>query len=96
MNEQRLDEFVRQATPEVELGRHRLDGLAAATLFRLPERRSWRDAVRAWWPELVGRYALPMATAAALGLVVGHHILPANPPQAVGFFMSSSLVLAGY
>jgi len=92
-----LDAFMRAATPPGNVSPERLANLVATTMVRVPLRRSWRDAVRAWWPDVVGRYAVPMATAAMLGLIVGHHVVPAEDGAVqIVALLSPSIVLAGF
>ena len=92
-----LDAFIRAATPPPHLPPERVAAVVAATLARVPPRSPRRDAGSAWWSGLVLRYAVPMATAAMLGLIVGRQILPAGDraPQ-IAYFVSSSTVLAGF
>lgn len=91
-----LDNFVRSALPPVEVSDRRLDRLSHAVLARLDRPAPWRRLVD-WLPSPVGRYALPMATAAMLGLMVGRHLAPPEPLfPAQSLLASSSTVLAGF
>lgn len=92
---QDLDAFVRAARPPAEIAPCRLDALIGATLARLDQRQevAMGPAFRA----ACARFALPMAAAAALGLVVGTYVEPNPPPEQVGLLaLSSSTAITGF
>jgi hypothetical protein len=92
-----LDRFVRAAVPPAAPHPARVSALIAATLARVPRRWSPLDRVRAFWPDWVERYAIPMATAAMLGLLVGRQMAPiADAADQISMFLSPSIVLAGF
>jgi hypothetical protein len=91
-----LDHFIRTTIPRVEVSSDRLDRLISATLARPPQRLTWAHILLAWGPQLVRRYALPMATAAILGLVVGRYAVPADRAAPTGLYFTSSTILAGF
>lgn len=92
-----LDRFVRAAVPPVVPQADRVRTLIEATLASVPQRRSVLDRVRAVWPDWVKRYAIPMATAAMLGLLVGRQMSPlVDATEQINVLFSPSIALAGF
>lgn len=92
-----LDHFVRAAVPPAFPQPERVEALIAETLASRPQRRSLLDRMRAFWPDWVERYAIPMATAAVLGLLVGRQMSPlADAAEQIGVLFAPSIVLAGF
>lgn len=90
-----LDDFLRRAAPPVRVSGDRLDRLIGATLARAPERRPAPPCRRATWADMLFRWALPLATAGILGVMVGQDLAPAETAPAPLPFLSTSFVLAG-
>ncbi len=89
-----LDAFVRSSVPPSAVPPHRVAAEVAATLVRLPPRRDWRAWVQGW---VILRYAVPVATAVMLGLVVGRDILPSGrPPPGIADYVSSPTLFARF
>ncbi|MBI5163594.1 MAG: hypothetical protein HY985_06800 [Magnetospirillum sp.] len=92
---QDLDAFVHAALTPGKIAPRRLDALIGATLARLDRRQevAMGPAFRA----ACARFALPMAAAAALGLVVGTYVAPNPPAEQVGLLaLSSSTAMTGF
>lgn len=90
-----LDTFLRRAAPPVRVSDDRLDRLISATLARAPERRPAPPSRRAAWADMLFRWALPLATAGILGVMVGQNMTPAESAPASLPLLSTSFVLAG-
>lgn len=88
MSEDPFDRFIRTSLPPVDLSQDRVDRLTDAVFARLPAQPPLSAPTRprarrgggfvGGWFDLIGRFAVPMATAAALGLVVGAQITPSE------------------
>jgi len=89
----KLDEFIRGIRPAPQISPERLERLIYSTLDNLPLQRNvtWLH-----WPQWFGRYAVPMATAALLGLIIGTYVLPVAESTYTGLYYNSSTVLAGF
>ena len=78
-----LDEVMRRLVPPVEVAPDRAARVMETVMARLDERSRVTD-FRAQWADWlahllsVSRFALPMAAAALLGLVVGRDLRPAG------------------
>jgi len=92
-----LDDFVRGAFPPVEVSPDRIHRLVGGAMARLDEaRRPWDWTV---WRELLApltRFALPMAAAALLGIVVGERLDQGDPlAQFSNTFVSTTFIRIG-
>lgn len=88
MSGDELDQFMRGLRRPAEVGDERAARVMGAVMARLPERRKpgILSALAAAWP--VGlvpsvRFALPMAAAALLGIVVGQGLRPSDESVAL-------------
>ena len=81
-----LDDLVRAALPPVEVTPERVDRLIGAVMLRLdrqPRSVGWLAMLLP-----VSRFALPMAAAAALGMLVGTDL---NQPEPLSLFSTTFL-----
>lgn len=103
MSDDPLDRFMRGAVSPMDVSADRVDRITDGVFARLdalpqqkPQtRRRLRlvgGAMGPSWVDLVGRFGVPMATAAALGLVIGSYSLPhESTPQLAELFAPTYL-----
>jgi hypothetical protein len=109
MNPDALDDFVRGSLLSEEVAPQRVDRLVATVMARLDlvEQRQaapdWSQRCRAWaagWRTMLvpaGRFAIPMAVAVLLGVMVGNQFQAQDTSIHVGDLLSTtSIQLASY
>ena len=93
-----LDDFLRGNFPAPDLSPERVDRLIGSVMARLdrePAPRRWPQWLAALVPP-VTRFALPMAAAAVLGVMVGHGLNQAEPLSVFSqVFLSTSFLPVG-
>lgn len=83
-----LDDMMRRLAPPVEVSSQRAERVMQGVMARLDERSvaAARPSVGEWLANLLplSRFALPMAAAALLGIVVGHDLRADSEVAALG------------
>jgi len=84
-----FDDLIQDAFPPLEVTPQRIDRLIGGVMARLDD-----PPRRPFWLALLlpfSRFALPMAAAAALGVVVGQDL---NPPEPLSLFSATFLSIS--
>lgn len=84
--------------PRAEVSAERVDRVIDQVMARIPPRsvdlgrRHWLGLVAGWLARPLPRFAMPMAAAAALGLVVGQHLQAAEAATQLAALLSATTI----